>query len=151
MIKSNPSPRNLNNRGQALVEFAIGTIMLLMLLFGVIEIARIFLVYTTLTNAAREGARWAITNSTPPAPATTPTAGTIRTGVQTVVKDFLAHGTVNINSGSLAITTTFPSSGGGTTPGNLVQVTVSYPYDVLISYYPINVTLAGTSQGVITW
>jgi Flp pilus assembly protein TadG len=154
-------------RGQALVEFAIGTLVLLMLVFGVIEIARIFLVYTTITDAARQGVRYAITHGTPPAgPTTTGTAtntdvGNMQTAVQTVVKSFLAPGTVNINAGGLTVTTTFPNKScagatsgslcSGTTPGNLVQVTVSYPYDLLISYYPINVTLAGTSEGVITW
>jgi Flp pilus assembly protein TadG len=156
-----------SRRGQALVEFAMGTLVLLMLIFGIIEISRILLVYTTVTDAARLGARYAITHGTPPAgPSTTGTAtnanvATMQTAVQAVVKSFLAAGTVNINAGGLAITTTFPniscagaSSGSlcsGTTPGNLVQVTVSYPYDLLISYYPINVTVAGTSQGVITW
>jgi Flp pilus assembly protein TadG len=154
-------------RGQALVEFAIATLVLLMLIFGVIEIARIFLVYTTITDAARQGVRYAITHGTPPAGPTTPGTATntdvsnMQTAVQTVVKSFLAPGTVNINAVGLTINTTFPNiscAGGtpssacsGTTPGNLVQVTVSYPYDLLISYFPINVTLAGTSQGVITW
>jgi len=133
-----------SRRGQALVEFAIAALVLLMLIFGVIEIARIFLVYTTITDAARQGVRYAITHGTPPAgPTTTGSA------------------TNNINAAGLTINTTFPnmscagatpsSACSGTTPGNLVQVTVSYPYDLLISYFPINVTLAGTSQGVITW
>jgi len=152
-----------SRRGQALVEFAMGTLVLLMLIFGVIEIARILLVYTTVTDAARLGVRYAITHGTPPAgPSTTGTAtstdvGNMQTAVQAVVKSFLAAGTVNVNAAGLTIGTTFPNmscAGGscsGTTPGNLVQVTVSYPYDLLISYYPINVTVAGTSQGVITW
>ena len=152
-----------SRRGQALVEFAMGTLVLLMLIFGVIEIARILLVYTTVTDAARLGVRYAITHGTPPAgPSTTGTAtntdvGNMQTAVQTVVKSFLRAGTVNTNSAGLTIATTFPnmscagSTCSGTTPGNLVQVTVSYPYDLLISYYPINVTVAGTSEGVITW
>ena len=156
-----------SRRGQALVEFAMVTLVLLMLIFGVIEIGRILLVYTTVTDAARQGARYAITHGTPPAgPSTTGTAtntdvGNMQTAVQAVVKSFLAAGTVNVNSAGLTIATTFPnmscagatpsSACSGTTPGNLVQVTVSYPYDLLISYYPINVTVAGTSQGVITW
>ena len=127
----------------------MATLVLLMLIFGVIEIARIFLVYTTITDAARQGVRYAITHGTPPAgPSTTGTAtntdvSNMQTAVQTVVQSFLAPGTVNINSAGLTITTTFPNkscTGGtacsGTTPGNLVQVTVSYPYDLLISYYP---------------
>ena len=136
-------------RGQALVEFAMTSIIVLMLIFGIVEVGRIFLVYTTVTNAARIGARYAITNSTTAGATTAVAASTISSNVQTVVKNFLASGTVNINAAGLAINTTFPD--GVTTVGNRVQVSVSYPYDVLLSYYPINITLSGTSQGVITW
>ena len=86
-----------SRRGQALVEFAMGTLVLLMLIFGIIEVARIFLVYTTVTDAARLGVRYAITHGTPPAgPSTTGTAtstdvGNMQTAVQAVVKSFLRN------------------------------------------------------------
>ena len=162
MMRTNAFSRKLRAggpRGQALPEFAIGALVALMLIFGVIEVGRIFLVYTTVTDAARQGARYAVTHGTNPndTTATSAQVSAMQADVQTVVKSFLAPGTVNINAGGLTITTAFPNMtcvGGtctGTTPGNLVQVTVSYPYDLLIPYYSINVTLAGTSQGVITW
>lgn len=143
-------------RGQSLVEFAMASVVTLMLLFGVIEVSRILLVYTTISDAARLGARYAITHGTAANGAPTSTdVSTMQSNVQTVVKSFLGPATVNPTAAT--ITTTFPSlscgvtSCSGTTPGNLVQVTVSYPYDVLFSYIPISVTVASTSEGVITW
>jgi Flp pilus assembly protein TadG len=135
-------------RGQALVEFAMSVLIALLLIYGGVEFCRIMLVYTTLADAARLGARYAITHgtipgSTPPAP----TTGTIQSGVQAVVQKSLAPGTVNI--GAAVISTSFP--GGSATPGNAVQVNVSYPYNLLLSYLPINVTLSTTSEGIITW
>lgn len=56
-----------NERGQALVEFAIVLPMLLLLLLGIVDFARAWNVYEVLTDAAREGARVAVVDQ----PATT--------------------------------------------------------------------------------
>jgi hypothetical protein len=53
--------------GQALVEFAFVIIFLLLVIFGVIDFARLFFAYATMSNGAREGARFGITH--PPASA----------------------------------------------------------------------------------
>jgi hypothetical protein len=50
-----------SRRGQTLVEFALTLPILLMLMFGVIEFARIFQAWITLQNAARAAARYAVT------------------------------------------------------------------------------------------
>ena len=47
-------------RSQALIEFALVSPVLLLLLFGVIDIGRAIFYYDTLNHAAREGARVAI-------------------------------------------------------------------------------------------
>ena len=147
--------------GQAALEFAMAAFALVALIFGVVEFGRIVLVFNTVTDAARLGTRWAITNSSPPnaTSVTNADVSSIQSGVTTVVTSFLQGGTVNTNSPGLSITTTFPNkicSGSpatcsGTTPGNPVQVSISYPYDVLVSIYPINITVRGTSEGIITW
>jgi Flp pilus assembly protein TadG len=148
------------SQGQALVEFAMAALITLLLVLAVVEFSRIMMVYTTLADAARLGARYAVTHGTVPGNSV-PTAGDIQSGVNAVVEKFLAPATVNINSANIA--TTFPGSAtspssatlpcppGATTPGCPVQVTVSYPYNLLVSSLPVNVTLSTTSEGVITW
>lgn len=152
-----------NRGGQALVEFAMALVVILMLIFGVVEFGRIVLVYNSIANGARIGARYAITNSPRPnaASVTNADVSTLQSNVRTVVKEFLAPTTVNINAAGLSITTAFPnqsctgstptSTCRGTSVGNPVQVTVSYPYDLLIPYYPLSITLSNTSEGIITW
>ena len=53
--------RQRSRRGQTLAEFALTLPILLLLLFGVIEFARIFQAWITLQNAARSAARYAVT------------------------------------------------------------------------------------------
>lgn len=52
-------------RSQALVEFALVSPVLFLLLFGVIDLGRAIFYYDTLGHAATEGARTAIRASTP--------------------------------------------------------------------------------------
>lgn len=130
-------------RGQALVEFAMCAVLLLALIFVVIEFGRMMLVYTTIANAARIGARYAIVHDGD------------STGTQTTVNGFLHAGTVNTSSATVTVSLPgYPdgTSVGCTTPGCLVTVTVSYPYDPLMSYFPLgSITFSSSSQGVITW
>ncbi len=57
-------------RGQSMVEFALLLPVFLMLVMGVIDIARAYSVLQVVTNAAREGARVAIIPTTAPATVT---------------------------------------------------------------------------------
>ncbi len=57
MMNNKPKATN----GQALVEFALMITVVLMLIFLIIEASRILWAWTTVQNAAREGARYAIT------------------------------------------------------------------------------------------
>ncbi len=57
------SKKHSRTRGQALVEFAIIAVGLLMLIFLIIEAARILWAWGTVQNAARSGARYAITGN----------------------------------------------------------------------------------------
>ena len=47
-------------RSQALIEFALVSPVLLLLLFGIIDIGRAIFYYDTINHAAREGARTAV-------------------------------------------------------------------------------------------
>lgn len=130
-------------RGQTLVEFAMCAVLLLALLFAVIEFGRMMLVYTTIANAARIGARYAIVH------------GGDSTGTTTTVQDFLKAGTVNTSSATVAISLPgYPdgTSANCTTPGCRVNVTVTYPYDPLMTFFSLgSINFASSSQGVITW
>lgn len=52
-------------KSQALIEFALVSPVLLLLVFGIIDIGRAVFYYDTLSHAAREGARAAVRASSP--------------------------------------------------------------------------------------
>lgn len=57
--------RYFSQRSQALIEFSLVSPVLLLLLFGIVDMGRGIFYYDTLNNAAREGARTAVRASNP--------------------------------------------------------------------------------------
>ena len=100
--------RDRRQRGQSLAEFALLLPLLLTILFGTIDIGRAFYTYVSLTNAAREAARYAAVNGT--------------NASSSEVQGEYTSGGADI-SGCAAGSLTFSNSGGGR--GNPYTVTVS--------------------------
>ena len=110
-------------RGAALVEFAIVTPLLLLILFGIIEFGQIFKVRQTAQHAAREGCRIAVLQSTQ-APYTG-SSGPVMSRIQQIME---AAG-VPFNTGMVTIT---PES----TNDPTVTVNVAVPYsDIKLTGY----------------
>lgn len=131
-----------SQRGQALVEFAMVAVFLVFTLLGVLEMCRVVLVYTSVANAAKTGVRYAIVHGAN-SPVTT-------TQVQDVVKNFMKAAPLNLSNPGLSIPVSYPDSG-CKSPGCRVEVSVVYPYDPLVGYFPLSITLRSKSQGVITF
>jgi Flp pilus assembly protein TadG len=130
-----------------------------MLLFGVVEIGRMLLVYTSVANAAKAGARYAIVNGVD-IHAGGPT--TDDSNVVTQVKNFASAG--GLNTANLTVHVnyyTYTNAGGLSAacttaacnaPGSWVRVTASYPYDPFVGYFSLpSITLASATEGVIAW
>ena len=61
MKKVRFSPLKRRDRGQAMVEFVISLPILLFVIFGIIEFARMAFAWMAVQNAARFGVRYAVT------------------------------------------------------------------------------------------
>lgn len=145
-------------QGSAIVEFALSAVILLALIFGVIGMCLATYAHHFISDAAREGTRYAMVrgsscatygNFSAPCPVTTSAQ------VQTYVRSLTYPG---IDSNSLNVTATWPTTGGACTPsvspcnnpGNLVKVTVSYAFPLIIPFIPARtLTMTSTSQMVI--
>jgi Flp pilus assembly protein TadG len=112
-------PRRLmrrNEKGAAIVEFALVVPLLLLLLWGIVDIGRAFYTLNNLASAVREGARTAAVMATDPTTAANKTI--IKT---TVTTDFLPIGA------ALA-----PESVFVTLANRQVTVQASYPFSPLV-------------------
>jgi Flp pilus assembly protein TadG len=138
------------DQGNALVEFTFIAVMMIVVMLGIVEMGRYVLVYTTVANAARVGARYAIVHGADRtgSGADGPSGPGSTTQVKTVVKNFASAGL--LDTSRLNITVNYPS---GNTADSPVTVTVTYPYDAFVPYFSslLNATLGSTSEGVITF
>lgn len=66
-MKSNYQARE-TERGTALLEFAIGATVFLTVMFGIFEFSRLLWIHNALSDAARRGARYAVTHTAADAP-----------------------------------------------------------------------------------
>jgi Flp pilus assembly protein TadG len=132
------------SRGSTLVESAVSLLLLLTLVFGIIEFGHLFNVYQVMTNASREGARFAAA----PCPFTSSIGSTCVAGqlpstsaVQNYVQSFL-------NSGNVYGATVTPATINQTLNGvtlSYTQVTVSSPF----TFYFFNYTPTLTTNAVM--
>ena len=108
-----------DDSGAALVEFALVAPLLLLMVFGIFEFGRVWNVYQTMTDAAREGARRiAVAN------------GQGWTVIEPAVRDALALGVMDP---AVATITPGPQSfaannAGDGTPGSQARVDITYDY-----------------------
>ena len=121
-VKRRPTKRG--QRGQSLVEFAMVLPILTILIFGVIDFSLGLRSYISLTNATREGARYAAVGNTAGA---FPTDCDGVTNTNTVGRVCVAMEGLNLdNIDSLSVT--YPD---GEAPGNSVVVSAEYTHEFI--------------------
>jgi Flp pilus assembly protein TadG len=116
-----------NQKGAAIVEFAIILPLLLLLLFGIIEFSLLMYNKAMITNASREGARRGIVYRVDPA--TFNYSPMTDAQIMTEVTNYLSNHLITLSGTSThttAITRAVEVS------GNTLNVQVSYPYNFLI-------------------
>jgi len=115
-------------QGAALVEFAFVAVIFFMLFFGIVEYCRFIFVRQVLVNAAREGARYAVVNTTDTTMIadTTSYVGTLVAGVTGSMKNYTCQVYLADNTGT--------SIGAATSAGfgQYVAVQVDCDYDTIL-------------------
>lgn len=138
-----------DDSGQSLVEFAFILPVILLVVFGLLDFARLVWQENTLAFAAREGTRYAIVHGSAGNPVVGPTSSS-DPSIAAVVRSN-AIGVPNIT-----VVTSWPDTNGGT-PCNdrncRVIVSASAPFVPMPSQYLLNgaftITLTGGSELVI--
>jgi Flp pilus assembly protein TadG len=153
------SCRMSGEEGDTIAEFALSSTILIAIVFGIFETSSALYSYTYISDAAREGVRYAIVRgsactgfseclSTP--------VGATSAQVQAYVKSL---GYPGITSNNLTVTTTWPTTGSACTPiaspcnnpGNLAKVVVAYKYPLSIPFVPwTTISMSSTSEMIIS-
>jgi Flp pilus assembly protein TadG len=144
------------DHGSSMVEFAVASVILFTLVFGVIGICVALYSYNVVAEAAREATRYAIVRGSACSVSTFPDCNVTSNQLQTYVR---GRGFPGITSSSLTVVATWPTTGATcfpsvtpcNNPGNLVSVTVSYPYILSIPFVsPQTLRMSSTSAMYIS-
>ena len=145
------------DEGSNIVEMAVVSSVLLAMLFGIVEISLALYTYNYVSDAAREGTRYAIVRGSSCSVLTNcnVTAAEVQTYVQNL-------GYPGMKSANTTVTTTWYSPSTTTpvtwilcgtpceAPGNAVKVNVTYSFQLSIPFVPRStLSLHSTSQMVI--
>ena len=123
-------------RGQALVEFALASVIFLMTIFGTLQFALMVWRYNMISNLAQEGARWASVRGS---------TSTIVNATSSDVQTFVA----SRSTGFTVTATTTPSPVG--TQGSVVTVQVQTTFAPLTGILPMAaLTMSSTAQMIVS-
>jgi Flp pilus assembly protein TadG len=150
--------RARGERGSTLVETALSMVILSIVALGVMELSLALYTYHFLSDAAREGTRYAIVrgSSCTTYSGFTSACPALGADIQSYVRGL---GFPGITPSLMTVTTIWPTTGASCTPsvtpcnnpGNLVQVTVSYRFPLSIPFVPANtLTMTSSSKMVIS-
>jgi Flp pilus assembly protein TadG len=154
-----------SERGDAMIEFAVVSIVLFTCIFGIMDCARALYTYHFTAYTAREATRYAMVRgsswgatscATTATLACNATAANVTAYVQSIVPPGISSGT------PLSVTTTWPgtalagtaatctTSNGTNSPGCPVIVKVSYTFNYVLPLLPATtLTMTSTSEVVI--
>lgn len=128
--------------GQGLVEFALVSPLFFLMVFGVIEGGRLVWTMHTLTNATREGSRYALVHGS--------MSGDIANAAD--VKTHMLDHSSGLDSDELTVVVTFPD-GGCNDPKCPVVVDSSYEYSFIVGmvFGAGTITLESVSEAIIAY
>ena len=123
-------------RGATLVEFSLASILFFTITFGTIEFGRMILDYNIVSNAAREGVRYAAVRG----------ASSGHAASASEVATYVASRSVVLLTAS-NVTVTWPTDNA---VGSVVQVRVQYSFTPIVTLLPqTGVNLSSTTKAYI--
>ena len=147
--------RNLcSEEGSAIVDFALSSTVMLAVIFGVVQLSLALYTYNYISDAAREGARYAIVRGSTSCLTVGKTTSTISdcndttgTGIVSYVQGLKYPGIDWSRCKTACVTVSWPSTNAR---GNLVNVSISYPYTLNVPFVKqMSFNLGSSSSMVI--
>lgn len=117
-----------SEKGANLVEMAFVSIFLLLLVAGIADLGRAFNNYIIITNAAREGARFAARM-----PCNAGSAAGLKSAIEAAVIREAVNSGIDLSDGALTAIAISPDPAAGCpTGGNPIAVTVTYDFATIL-------------------
>jgi Flp pilus assembly protein TadG len=135
----------LGEDGGTLIETTLALPVLLGVIFCFMEVCTAFYSYNMISEAAREGTRYAMMHGATCPTSTSPTCEATASQVNAYVSGL---NWVTANGGTMTVNTTYPD--GNETPGSRVQVQVTYVLPINMPFVPrAAMTMHSTSLAYI--
>jgi Flp pilus assembly protein TadG len=146
--------RLIDESGSGTLEFALSAVILFMTMLGIMEISLALYTNHMISEAAREGTRYAMVHGNKcvvSGASCTATAAQIQSYVQNL-------GYPGILPQNMTVTTTYSAYPAGNTctpnancanPGNLVKVSVAYSFPLTIPFVPSSLLNLGSSSSMV--
>lgn len=130
-----PGIRHRDQRGTALIEFAIAMLFLPLLMFGIVDLSRAYQLQSRLRNAAREGTSLGQYYPANVGLATCPASGSSQTIIGRVLgadsTDNISASDVTVVNASTGTTLAHDSCGSTFTSGQKLKVTVTKTFVIV--------------------
>ena len=125
--------KSQDQKGAVAIEFAFILPVLVLMLFGIVELSLLFYNKQIITNASREGARYGIVGET-------------SENIAGRVNEYCAGHLITFGSGTVGVTPEPNSPAAG-----YLTVTVTYPYDFLVlgNFFGFDDSVALTAKTVM--
>ncbi|MBI5687247.1 MAG: pilus assembly protein [Verrucomicrobia bacterium] len=137
--EEDPTKRRRDEPGQTLVEFCICALLLMMLVFAVVDLARGVFAYNTIAHCAREGVRYAVVHGSTSVVPVGPTANDA--SLAAVVRGFAT----GLNTNNLSVLSSWPT---GNNTGMVVNLTVRYTFQPVTLFFR-TLPLSNSSSAII--
>ena len=145
-----------DERGSNLLEYGVVLTLFLAMLFGVVDFGRALYAYHFVSDAAREGTRYAMVRGST-CPESQCPSGPSGPDNTSDIQNYIKNVPAGINPGQLTVTPTWNPNGSATcnsapnAPGCVVEVQVSYSFSFMLPFMPkSNIVMTSSSQMIIS-
>lgn len=138
------------DEGSILIETALGFMLTMTMVLGIVEGCMMVYTFSVLEDAAREGVRYAAIHGTNSTSCSGPSTGCADSAGALVVSDVTAYARLFAgNLTGMTVSVTYPDN--ASSAASRVQVAITYTYVPLFKYPGISHLLTVSSQGRILY
>lgn len=136
--------------GSVAIETALGFMLIMAMVLGIIELSMMAYTFGVLEEAAREGIRYATIHGSDSTNCSGPSSGCTDSSASNVSSDVTNYAAAYVsNVSGMTVTVTYPDA--ASTPNSRVQIAIAYQYQPLFTFVGTPPTLRVSAVGRIIY